>query len=638
VGAQIVAVMNGSDTQDRWIQDAAISAAASHDTRFLAALSSLRQTPSAQAIEAAAIVAEHYARGGPVESVAELIAGLTTAHEQTVDAVIQGLVNGWPADKKPQLDDKLESEIRAVGERLSPGSRGLLVKLARGWGSRHFEQYSQQVSEALLNELDDESLELDKRLEAARQLVEFRPTDQDVATELLDRISPQSSPSLASGIVMSLRSSEAPEVGSLLTARLPGFTPATRTAGISLLLSRPSSTASLLDAIDEGVVQLGELSLDQKQALATHPNRRIRRRAQRLLERGGALPNADRQAVLDQLLPITMQTGDPAAGKEVFKKQCSKCHMHSGEGANIGPDLTGMAVHPKAELLTHIIDPSSSVEGNYRVYTVITDDGLVMNGLLASESRTAIELFDAEGQKRVILREDVDELIASPKSIMPEGFEKQMSEQEICNLLEFLTQRGKYVPLNIGKVATITSARGMFIDQQSRVERLIFPDWASKSFNGVPFHLTDPKDGDVANVILLNGPLGEVSSKMPKSVQLPCNGAARAIHFLSGISGWGHPFSRQQTVSMIVRLKYHDGKTEDHELLNGVHFADYIRRVDVPGSEFAFRLRGRQIRYLAIHPERPDAVIDQIEIIKGPDRSAPVVMAVTVESATDSLH
>ena len=39
---------------------------------------------------------------------------------------------------------------------------------------------------------------------------------------------------------------------------------------------------------------------------------------------------------------------------------------------------------------------------------------------------------------------------------------------------------------------------------------------------------------------------------------------------------------------MIVRLHYDDGKTEDHELKNGVHFADYIRRVDVPGSEFAF--------------------------------------------------
>ena len=82
---------------------------------------------------------------------------------------------------------------------------------------------------------------------------------------------------------------------------------------------------------------------------------------------------------------------------------------------------------------------------------------------------------------------------------------------------------------------------------------------------------------------------------------------------------------------MIVRLKYDDGATEDHELRNGYHFADYIRRFDVPGSEFAFALRGQQLRYLAIHPKRT-AMIDAIELVKGPDQTAPIVMAVTVES------
>src|SRR5437868_14895115 len=85
--------------------------------------------------------------------------------------------------------------------------------------------------------------------------------------------------------------------------------------------------------------------------------------------------------------------------------------------------------------------------------------------------------------------------------------------------------------------------------------------------------------------------------------------------------------------SMIVRLHYADGKTEDHELKNGEHFADYIRRVDVPGSQFAFRVgRGQQVRYLAVTPKRTD-LIKQIELVKGPDTTAPVVMAVTVETA-----
>ena len=69
---------------------------------------------------------------------------------------------------------------------------------------------------------------------------------------------------------------------------------------------------------------------------------------------------------------------------------------------------------------------------------------------------------------------------------------------------------------------------------------------------------------------------------------------------------------------MIVRLHYADGKTEDHALKNGEQFADYIRRVDVPGSKFAFDLHGRQIRYLAVTPERKEK-IETIELVKGKD-------------------
>ncbi|MCH8872471.1 c-type cytochrome, partial [candidate division KSB1 bacterium] len=63
-------------------------------------------------------------------------------------------------------------------------------------------------------------------------------------------------------------------------------------------------------------------------------------------------------------MAVTKQKGDSAGGKLVFKKLCAKCHIHSGEGTRVGPDLTGMAVHPKEQLLTHIIDPSRNVEGN----------------------------------------------------------------------------------------------------------------------------------------------------------------------------------------------------------------------------------------------------------------------------------
>jgi putative heme-binding domain-containing protein len=355
----------------------------------------------------------------------------------------------------------------------------------------------------------------------------------------------------------------------------------------------------------------------------------LRERARRLLAKGGALPSADRRKVLDELLSLAQKSGDAERGKAVFVKQCAKCHVHGEEGTRIGPDLTGIAVHPKTEMLENILDPSRSVEGNFRVYTLVTTGGAVLSGLLAAESATAVELFDAEGKKHQVLREEIEELAASQKSLMPEGFEKQVSAEELVDLLEFLARRGKYLPLPLDKVATAVSTRGMFQSPEAPAERLVFDDWKPKTFAGVPFQLVDPRGDRAANVVLLYGPQG-LCSKMPKSVSLPCHAPAKRIHLLGGVSGWGYPLGEKGSLSLIVRVHYADGTREDHELRNGEHVADYIRRVDVPGSQFAFDLHGRQLRYLAIEPRRSDS-IERIELVKGNDATAPVVMAVTVE-------
>src|SRR5262249_29991806 len=148
------------------------------------------------------------------------------------------------------------------------------------------------------------------------------------------------------------------------------------------------------------------------------------------------------------------------------------------------------------------------------------------------------------------------------KSLMPDGFEKQLKEPEIVDLLEFLTQKGKYLPLPLDRAATVVSTQGMFYGKDARAERLIFPDWKPKLFEGVPFHLVDPQGEKKPNVVLLYGPNGAFPPTMPKSVRLPCNTAARAVHLLSGVSGWGYPGGRRGSVSLVVRLHYQDGTSE----------------------------------------------------------------------------
>jgi putative membrane-bound dehydrogenase-like protein len=629
-GKAILAVLVAPENaKDRWIPLAATCAAARHDTGFLAAaLTARSNTETVRRV--VRIVAEHYARGTAHSNLSDLLNRLKDADPADAEILLEGLAIGWPKNKTPKLDDATRDSLVALMPRLGPNGQLNLAMLAGRWGmAERFDKALSGLRKTLLAVVADEKKSEKVRIEAAQHLAQMQP-DRTVLESLLAEVSAKASPTLAAGILDAAGMAVSPQIAALLIERWNQLTPQLRQKAAAILLGRPEWSDALLDALDKGDVPAADLSLDQSQQLTTHPDKKLAERARTILARGGRLPSPDRKKVLDEYMPLVEKTGEARKGFEVFKSICAKCHRHGDTGETIAPNLTGFNVHPKSKLLQKMLDPNSSVEGNYRQYTVTTKAGQIINGLLAVETKTAIEIVDAEAKRHTVLRDDIDEMTASNRTIMPEGFEKQLSKDDIVNLLEFLTAKGKYLPIPLDKVATIVSTQGMFYGRDA-AERLIFRDWKTKTFQDVPFQLVDPQQGRVKNVVLLYSPNGELPPKMPKSVKLPCNAAARAVHFLSGVSGWGYPYSEKGTVSMIVRLHYADGKSEDHALKNGEHFADYIRRVDVPGSKFAFALRGQQIRYLAVTPKREEP-IKEIELLKGPDRTAPVVMAVTVET------
>jgi hypothetical protein len=623
--------------EDRWLNDGLIAAAAQHDVHFLRAVAKNSggklTSPPANAL---AIISEHYARSAPADTVGAIIELLAAAEPKqaaasATESILIGLSNGWPKDKPASLSATSEQALVKLISTAPPNARAALVTLAGRWGTKVLDAHIGEITKGFREVVADDKAKDADRINAAKQLVGFLKSDAETTASLAKLITPRTSAELATGLVEAIGLSESPVVGETLISSWPTLTPAVRQTALRTLLARANWTKSLVTAFESGQIELTDLSLEQKQALANHPDKELAARVKPLLAKGGGLPNPDRQKVIDELMPTIEQTGDVANGKAVFKKTCAKCHTHSGEGTKIGPDLTGMAVHPKHELAIHILDPSRSVEGNFRIYTVQTDDGKVFNGLLASESKTAIELIDVEAKKHTILRENIEELIASKKSLMPEGVEKLHTPTELRDLLEFLTQRGKFLPLPLEKVATISTATEMFHDGRHDEQKLIFPDWKPKIFEGVPFVLIDPRDGKANNAVMLHGTNGDKPPRMPQAVTLTCNAPAKAIHFLGGISGWGWPASPRGSTSVIVRLKYADGQTEEHRLINGEHFADYIRRVDVPQSKFAFAVRGQQVRYFAVFPKRLDK-IESIDLVKGRDVTSPVFLAVTVET------
>ncbi|MFM8413516.1 MAG: c-type cytochrome, partial [Planctomycetota bacterium] len=576
-------------------------------------------------------VAEHVARGADGAAVSAALVRLGAAPADVASAALAGMARGWPRGTPAAFSPEAEQAIVALADALPPAAQGQLVTLVQHAGSKALDSRINAISEGLLAVIDRPDAPEQDRIDAAERLVALRPADRTVVADLLERAGGRTDPAVASGFIAAVSRSTAPEAPGAVLDRLATFTPQVREAAIRAVLGNRDWGTHLVTRLERGAVRLGDIPIVDRASLAQHPDRAVRDGMKKILATGGGLPSADRQKVIDEVLPVVQTGGDAARGKAIFKEQCGKCHMHGGEGGRVGPDLTGMAVHPAHELLIHILDPNRSVEGNYRAYTVTTEDGRVVTGLLAAESRTAIEIVDAEGKRIAIQRDEIDELSPSPNSLMPVGFEKQVSPQGLADLVAFLRDRGTFLPVPLEKVATVVSTKGMFHSPSAMQERLVFDDWAPKQVQGVPFVLVDPQGESIPNAVMLQGPNGEIPPRMPREVSVPVNAPARAIHLLGGVAGWGFPAVGEGSVSMIVRLRYDDGTTEDHPLVNGRHIADYIRRVDVPESEFAFDLHGKQLRHVRITPQQAKPIAS-IDLVKGRDATAPVVMAMTVET------
>ena len=108
----------------------------------------------------------------------------------------------------------------------------------------------------------------------------------------------------------------------------------------------------------------------------------------------------------------------------------------------MGPDLSKIGqLRSKAELLESIVFPSSIVAPEYRSFQVVTTDGQVASGLMVRDAPEAIYLRTTELAELRIARDDVEQVLPSTLSLMPDGLEKTLSRQELRDLLEFLLKQ-----------------------------------------------------------------------------------------------------------------------------------------------------------------------------------------------------
>ncbi|QDV26097.1 c-type cytochrome [Aureliella helgolandensis] len=210
---------------------------------------------------------------------------------------------------------------------------------------------------------------------------------------------------------------------------------AVRTACLVAVGRRADGQKALLKLVASSKLP-DDLKFAAANALLGSGDARIEAEAAKYLE----LPATADSQPLPPLSELVKRTGDIAAGAVVFRTQgtCIACHKVRGEGKDVGPDLSEIGSKLSRDaMFVAILDPSAAISHNYETYTLLTDDGSTVTGLLVSDTAAAMTLRTAEGIDKKVVKESIEDFKKQTTSLMPQDLQRQMTADQLVDLVAY---------------------------------------------------------------------------------------------------------------------------------------------------------------------------------------------------------
>ena len=279
-----------------------------------------------------------------------------------------------------------------------------------------------------------------KVAEAARDLVRLlkieSPEDRKKRIAALARHvgDPEADPEVRLAAVQELAAENDPAVTNNLIANFESATPQVREAILEACFARADRLPAVVDALEAGSLPASACSALHRAALEQHADKALARRAHAQFAK--LLANLDGQ-IADYSRALA-NPRDRAHGAALFKQHCGTCHQAHGVGVAVGPALAGEAKQPEETLLVSILAPNAQITGGYTTYTLLTTGGQVFTGLLTADTASSVTLKQQEGKTQTVLRKEIESLVASPVSLMPESLGKALSPQDVADILAWL--------------------------------------------------------------------------------------------------------------------------------------------------------------------------------------------------------
>jgi len=133
--------------------------------------------------------------------------------------------------------------------------------------------------------------------------------------------------------------------------------------------------------------------------------------------------------------------GDPLLGKKIFfgKGECSSCHMISGSGGFLGPELsTYGSTLPANAILDAILNPGGRARSGYAPAIATRRDGTRMEGVVRNEDNFSVQLLTADGRFHLFEKSDLQSLEYPNSSIMPANYSERLNHADLNDLTSYL--------------------------------------------------------------------------------------------------------------------------------------------------------------------------------------------------------
>ena len=148
---------------------------------------------------------------------------------------------------------------------------------------------------------------------------------------------------------------------------------------------------------------------------------------------------ADRLTRLETL-EKNIPNGSLDSGRALFfgKATCATCHTIGANGGHFGPDLTSIQRDRSAhDLLEAIVYPSASFVREFESYRIKTKDG-EHTGIIRERTPDAVIVATSAQTSVRIARADILSTEILDMSLMPQGFDQLLNNQEIADLMAFI--------------------------------------------------------------------------------------------------------------------------------------------------------------------------------------------------------